>query len=82
MTQNQIKTAVFLPDSLGDNARRIITHENMASESLHCRVLCDEANIAMVAGMKSTKGNVFQRVEVIYARSTLSFLLKIEIDWN
>lgn len=72
------KPAVFLPDSLGDNARRIITHKNMASEALHGGVLGDEPNVAMVAGVKSTEGNIFQRVEVIYARPTLAFLLKIE----
>jgi len=43
-------------------------------------MLGDEANVAMIARMKSTEGNVLERVKVVDARtSLLALLLQVKV---
>jgi hypothetical protein len=50
----------------------------MTGEALHRGVLGDEADVAVVAGMKSAEGDVLERVKVIDTWSTLSLFLDEE----
>jgi hypothetical protein len=71
--------AVFksdIPDRLGHGSCGFCALENMTGESLDRWMLGYEAEVPVVSGMESTEGDVFQRVEVVYAGLFITFVLQ------
>lgn len=64
-----------LPHSLGNGSCRLGALEDVTGETLHCRMLCNEANEAMIARMKGAERDILQRVEVIDAGFLLFLVL-------
>lgn len=64
-----------LPNCLGHWPCGLGALEDVTSESLHCRMLCDEPNEAMIARMKRAERDILKRVEVIDAGFLLLLVL-------
>lgn len=66
-----------IPDGFGNGPRGFLANEHVASEPLQCRMLRDEAEVAMIARMKRAKRDVLKRVEIVVTGS-LVFLQNTE----